>query len=237
MVAYFKNPSTFWILVAALIIGVSSAALFDDSVERAALIDDSVIVELDEGQYRFKIPVDYIYDKLVADEFLKERHGIDRKFKHVYKGSRFDITVTYPDMAPVNLAEDKPGFGNKIMIGLGVDYHPVPVRKSAADRLPTFYPERETNPERFGSDEIVKYDGGSISKSDRYFYKKDVIFMQCLKEGAQDTPPSPPCRSYSDYKDLELTYSFSGDYKTEFIKIDTLIYELIESFERPIVSQ
>lgn len=73
MVAYFKNPSTFWILVAALIIGVSSAALFDDSVERAALIDDSVIVELDEGQYRFKIPVDYIHMKLVTDEFLKER--------------------------------------------------------------------------------------------------------------------------------------------------------------------
>lgn len=138
-------------------------------------------------------------------------------------------------MAPVSLAEDKPGFGNKIRVSLGVEYNPVPLRKSAAERIPTFYPESEINPEGFGSDEIVKYDGGSISKSDRYFYKKDVIFMRCRKESPPDTPPSPSCRSYSDYKGLKLTYSFSVDYKTEFIKIDTLIHELLDSFEQPIV--
>lgn len=233
MLTDFKKHSIFWMLFTVLFIGAVSVIVLDERVERSELIDDSVIVELAEGKYRFKIPVDYIYDKLVTDEFLKEHRGIDRKFKKIYKDSRFDITAIYPDMAPVNLAKDKPGFGNKIRISLGVEHNPVPLRKSAAERIPTFYPEGEINPEGFGSNEIVKYEGDSLSTSDHYFYKKDVILMVCRKENTSTTPPFPSCRSYSDYKDLELTYSFSVDYKTQFIKIDMLIHEFLESLESP----
>ena len=69
-------------------------------MERNELIDDSVIVEFAENKYRLKIPVDYIYKKLVINEFLKEHRGMDRQFKKVFKGSSFGITVTYPNTTP-----------------------------------------------------------------------------------------------------------------------------------------
>ena len=57
------------------------------------------------------------------------------------------------------------------MISLEVEHNPVQLRKSAAKRIPTFFPDTEIIPEVFGSNEIVKFEGNSLSTSDRYFYK------------------------------------------------------------------
>lgn len=59
-------------------IGLASAAVFDKNVERSKFIGDSVIVELNEGKYQFKILADFIYEKLSIDKLSPtiSHHGL-----------------------------------------------------------------------------------------------------------------------------------------------------------------
>jgi len=208
----------------------------DEKVSRSDLPDDSIIFVMEE--HRFKVPIDYMYFNLVKKDFYEKKYDIERKFKKAAEVDYFSITVTYPDIAPVNIADDKPGLGNKMSIYLSLDKREVPFRKSAATRILERSSSPGIIPEGFDSGEVLKLEsnvgsGGKPSSGDRdiYLYKGDLIFMSCIRENTEFTPPSPGCKLRSSYKDLEISATFSVDYKFDFIKINTLISQLFQSFE------
>jgi hypothetical protein len=162
----------------------------------------------------------------------------DIAFKKIAEVDYFSITATYPDIKPMTIADDKLGWGNKIMIYLSVNKTGVPRTKVAAARAKERISTSGIVPEGFGSNEIHKLEdnvgsSGKPSSGDRdiYLYKGDLIYMSCIRENTEFTPPFPSCQMRSSYKNLELRMSFSTDYKYDFIIINTLINELFQSLE------
>ena len=236
MRTYFTKRNIFWACVATLVVWVTSTILLDEKVSRSNLPDDSIIFVMEE--HRFKVPIGYMYFNLVRKDFFKEKYGIERRFKKVAEVDYFSITVTYPDMTPVNIAEDKPGRGNKVSIYLSLEKKEIPFRKSAAARTLERSSSPGIIPEGFASNEVLKHERnvGSDGKPysgdrDIYLYKGDLIFMSCIRENTDFTPPYPSCEMRSSYKNLELHMSFSTEYKFDFIKINMLVNELFQSFE------
>jgi len=179
-----------------------------------------------------------LLDPLLEKNLTKKKYGVERRFKKVAEVGYFSITVAYPDMKPMTIADDKPGWGNKIMIYLSNTEQSRRYRKSAAAKTIERSAEPGIIPEDFGSNEVLKlednwFDNKSSSGDrDIYLYKGDLIYMQCTRENTEHTPSSPSCTMHSGYKNLALSASFSVKYKTEFIKINALVTELFQSFEQ-----
>ena len=228
---HFKQHFVLWFVFIVTIIWIVNTFIMDDRVERHELQDDSVIVVLgQEKKYRFKVPVDYLYDLLLAKELSAERFGIfNTTFKKVYSdGDYFYVYATYPDMNPVDRSNDKPGHGNKISISIGIDTGPIPLRKSAFQYVSGRHPNGGMIPEGFDSTEIIQYEEHDREK---YFYRDGDIYMQCIKrEETLDYFPS--CMVYFNYKELELIVNFASKYKTNFLDIHARIHELLKSFEQ-----
>lgn len=236
MRTYFTKRNVLWACAIFLIVWVASSILLDEKVKRSDLPDDSIIFVMEE--HRFKVPISYMYFNLAKKDFYEKKYDIERKFKKVAEVDYFSITVTYPDIRPLTIAEDKPGWGNKIMIDLKLDKKEVPLRKSAAAATLARSSSSGIIPKGFASSEVLKLErnvgsSGKPSSGDRdvYLYKDDLIYMTCTRENTEFTPPSPSCRMYSNYKNLEVWANFSVDYKFDFIKINTLISQLFQSFE------
>lgn len=164
MLNHLKQNFVFWFVFIVTIILLVNTFILDDSVERHELPDDSVIVVLgQEKKYRFKVPVDYLYDVLLMREHSAKQSGISiTKFKKVNEGGNyFFVYATYPDMKPVDRSNDKPGYGNKLTISIGVDKHPPPLNVKKYGRLYLSYqkdPGGGIVPEEFDSADVIKFD-------------------------------------------------------------------------------
>ena len=239
MRTYFTKRNVLWACAIVFIVWATSTILLgekvDEKVSRSDLPDDSIILVLEE--HRFKVSIDYMYSKLLEKDLTKKKYGVERRFKKIAEVGYFSITATYPDMKPMTIPDDKLGWGNKIRIHLKLDKKEVPYRKNAAARTLERSSSPGIIPEGFASSEVLKlednwYDDKSVSGDrDIYLYKGDLIYMSCIRENTEFTPPSPSCEMHSSYKNLEISASFSTDYKYDFIKISTIINELFESFE------
>ncbi len=100
MLNHLKQNFVRWFVFIVMIIWLVNTFILDDRVERHELPDDSVIVILgQENKHRFKVPVDYLYDLMIAKEFSAKQFGIsDTKFKKVHQGGDcFFINATYQD--------------------------------------------------------------------------------------------------------------------------------------------
>ncbi len=232
MLNHLKQNFVFWFVFIVTIILLVNTFILDDSVERHELPDDSVIVVLgQEKKYRFKVPVDYLYDVLLMREHSAKQSGIlITKFKKLNEGGNyFYVYATYPDMKPVDRSNDKPGYGNKISISIAIDAGPIPYRKSAFQYVSGRHPNGGMIPEDFDSAEIIQYEEHDREK---YFYRDGDIYMQCIKR-EETLDYSPSCTVYFNYKELELTVNFASKYKTNFLNIHARIQELFASFEQP----
>ena len=160
MRTYFTKRNVLWACAIVFIVWATSTILLgekvDEKVSRSDLPDDSIILVLEE--HRFKVPIGYMYFNLVRKDFFKEKYGIERRFKKVAEVDYFSITVTYPDMTPVNIAEDKPGRGNKVSIYLSLEKKEIPFRKSAAARTLERSSSPGIIPEGFASNEVLKHE-------------------------------------------------------------------------------
>lgn len=235
MLNHLKQNFVLWFVFIVTIIWLVNTFILDDSVERHELPDDSVIVVLgQEKKYRFKVPVDYLYDVLLMREHSAKQSGISiTKFKKVNEGGDyFYVYATYPDMKPVDRSNDKPGHGNKLTIKIGVDREPPPLNGKKHNSLYLSYqkdPGGGVVPEEFDSADVIKFDRKGWNR-DAYFYQEGVIYLSCdQKEATEDYFPG--CQMYSLYKDLELYVNFSNQYKAEFLKIESFVQELFTSFE------
>jgi len=232
---HLKQYFVLWFVFIVTIIWLVNTFILDDRVERHELPDDSVIVMLgQEKKHRFKVPVDYLYDLMITKESSAKQFGVSNtKFKKVYRGGDyFFVYATYPDMKPVDRSNDKPGYGNKLTISIGIDNGPSLLDGKKYGRSYLSYqkdPGGGIVPEGFGSNDVVKFEDGA-GDVDRYFYQEGVFFMRCDKKEATEGY-SPSCQMYSSYKDLELYVAFSNRYKAEFLKIESLVQELFASFE------
>lgn len=231
MLNHLKKYFVLWFVFIITTIWLVNTFILDDRVERHELPDDSVIVVLGkEEKHRFKVPVDYLYDLMIMKESSAKQFGVSNtKFKKVYRGGDyFYVYATYPDMKPVDRSNDKPGRGNKISISIATNAGSIPYRKSAFQYVSGRHPNGGMIPEGFDSTEIIQYEEHDL---DKYFYRDGDIYMQCIKR--EETPDySPSCTVYFNYKELELTVSFTSKYKTNFLNIRARIHELLKSFEQ-----
>ena len=237
MLNHLKKYFVLWFVFIVTTIWLVNTFILDDRVERHELPDDSVIVVLGkEEKHHFKVPVEYLYDVLLMREFSEKQTGISNtKFKKVYRGGDyFFVYATYPDMKPVDRSNDKPGYGNKLTISIGVDNEPSPLDGKKYGRRYLSYqkdPGGGIVPEEFGGTDVMKFDRKGWNRDD-YFYQEGVIYLSCDKEEPTEGF-SPSCQMYSSYKDLALYVAFSNQYKAEFLKIESLVQELFASFEQP----
>jgi hypothetical protein len=63
----------------------------DEKVGRSDLPDDSIILVLEE--HRFKVPIDYMYSKLLEKDLTKKKYSVERRFKKAMSQLIVDLIV------------------------------------------------------------------------------------------------------------------------------------------------
>jgi len=135
-------------------------------------------------------------------------------------------------MLPVRDEEFVPGRGSKISVYLRnrqihntknlilnwTDGRAYPIEGMDKENL-RFYKQRSRSGEESSGDRDI------------YIYKDHEIYMSCPREGGTYSSPYPSCNVVSHYKGMEMSASFSADYKHGFVRINDLIFQLLRSFE------
>lgn len=176
------------------------------------------------GPYKFDIPLKYHFKDFI--KFGRDWPSAPKKRK---KLDVLEITALLPDLVPYteeNKGEfDQLGWGNKIRIS---------VNRSTYDGEKRFRRRvsltKAINNQNDLIDENALY--SSISNTEIWLLT-DAPFtkISCSKE---KSAPYPYCNVLTNYKTIEIEYSFSRDYLPDWKKIDLSVKRLIESFEEKI---
>ena len=173
------------------------------------------------GPYKFDIPLKYHFK-----DFIKSGRDWPSPPKKRKKLDVLEITALLPDLIPYSEENkgkfDQPGWGDKIRISVNRSIYDGEKRFRRTASL-----MKLINNQNDIIDENALY--YSISHTEIWLLTDDPFTeISCKKE---ESSPYPYCNILTNYKTIEIEYSFSRDYLPDWKKINLSVKRLIESFE------